>query len=1473
MDRSEGPKGLEEVGQAYQVVNDVLEIAAANAATKSQQKAFKKIGSLWEKLDIMLGPSPRKLRNAEYIRLTDYCKYNDKWREYGKRPRTLAVLRWLGCPEAIDGFVRDNLSDIALPYTERNLPQCVKGQEMRTKFLELQQYVLTNQAADLERPGGLHLNIERSEQKYFDVIKPLGSGGFGTVDHVVSRLSLRQYALKRISRGQSFKRDRVAIRSFENELTSLKVLSHKHLVKLVGSYTDHDHIGLIITPVADMNLEEYLSAPEPDCPDRKNCIRQFFGCLAAGVEYLHAQKIRHKDIKPKNVLVLRNYRRVLLTDFGTAHNWSDDPGGSSSGTMHEAYTERYCAPEVFGRKMQDFFLSNGNGRHFVRENQQASEAWCQMIANRLTLRPDNQMLELGIRLCHPIPIERPTAAEIASEIVDFNGPVKYHCGCCELKSDHWTNLDIVQDMQNMTKTEEWTMTDTVIPEEASDDLCDEPSPISNVPDDPHERLLAGADQGLLVTDASANYQPPTVQEIQENMTVMYYDAEARPVCQPKDNHSDGPREPADIDQDTMVSKPTNISAEAQRSEGEGAIAVPAPKSLRLQCDWPNCEAIFTADDPADAATLALLAHCRESHGCHDYGRTMSLLRMQTFAKGQKTSQSALDLEPAQLVNYSVNSDATDIEPIVQRIHQARNDRQKKREMQIVQIAAAPAGTVSPGAFRPREGPGPQEFVAVVSSAKSSKKGPKSRKPEHGVRFGTLPEFQRPEPITLPVEETPYQQLEFDPQQILEEPLLEVFWPYLSHAFRNGSPNSSEAKTSTLPRTTFVPSFHLAAANRFSRSEVASSSALFVYGTLMFPSILNACAQHYISEDGVYSSKLQRRLRTSPSDWAFINQSVQNAAEKMTPAVISGYGAHTVKRRPWAFLMSTTQSIGQDHYQVSVPPEVHGFVVMGLSVEAYECLEHWHNEEMPSRLGVLHSKTSKSREGTQPNAHILFSHNRVNTYIELADQTSRRVAASIFMCVNHRYGTQIDPGHLELPQWDTNVFLRSPAFTQLGGGARSSTSEEKRLATTMNIQFLMRGDLLCSAVLQGETQKVLQYVDRGYDINAKCRIYGTALQAAAAKGEDDMARLLLEEGADVNASGGRYKSPLIAAVVRGDEEIAKLLLRHKANVLASGGQYINALYQAVSFSDIDMAHLLLERGAWLSENYLEVLDLAAEDGNRNMMRMLEDYDVRSLWKKRLLDQHSTDSGYETNDEVAYVPFDERRALAKPTTLSLVKAVVLEGFSLKGQRGKWTGIKAVRLLQVAMRMGASESIIQRAAPFLSSYEQLVKVICEASKQHTEEQRRLRHSGSSSEPRELENSDRRPGRSGGHSMTIPRPSTTNASNFYTDRNQANTTLDPSDTFCLTCNGRGGKAGTQRTCNECNGSTTVWKRQGTHSKRVTCHTCAGRGYTFSSRDVCRACNNGMGFSAAAAPVSSLTSSSTVRFEEDYDAPPPYTQ
>lgn len=1467
-----------------QVVAGVFDLAAASATTRSQQKAFKKIGAFMERfgqgLDNTLGTRPRRLRDAEYIRVSELCKQYGR-KDYGMRPRTLAVLRWIGCPEAIDGFVDDRLSDIALPYTERNLPRCVKGQQMRSKFLELQHYVLTNQAADLERPDGPHLNIEKSARTFFDVIKPLGSGGFGTVDHVVSRLSLQQYALKSIPRGQSFKRDRVAIRSFENELMSLKHLSHKHLVKLIGSYTDQDHVGLLMTPIADMNLADYLSAPEQDCPDRKNCLRQFFGCLAAGVEYLHSQKIRHKDIKPENVLVLRNSRRVLLTDFGTAHNWSDDDRGTSSGSIHEAFTERYCAPEVYGRKrrnessdiwslgciflemstvlsdltvrqMREFFQSNGNGRHFIRENQPAYEAWYELIVKQATIPSDVQVIELGKRLCHQIPLERPTAAEIASEIVDLRGPIKFHCGCCELKSDHWTKVDMVKDLQSITKTEEWTMNQTIMPEMELDQ-SEGPSPMD---------------------ESSHNYQSPWAQEIQEDMTVLYFDAEARPVCQSKpDNKAQG--SPLEKRAERIL---TPITEEPVEIEETTTKTLTVEKATSLECEWPGCTAAFVSNAADGVRAESLLqTHCRCVHGCHELGRKMLMIDQDCGVINDDSADS--NLEPAQLLNYVVDPESSEPDPIVQTIRKIQAERRERKSNAVGALVVSEAGeiaTTSDSHDAPRDNQAQNISPTRPAGA--------------GVRFTTLPEDRRPEATTIPAAVNSSEP-DWDLNEILEEPLIEAWWPFLSKLQDSGVRDSHDARRPPIPQASYVPSFHLAATNRFTKREtdiITNSGAgpLFVYGTLMFPSILRVCAEHYTTEEGIYSSAHQRRLRTVSSDWAFVNESLQNAAEKMTPAVVHGAFRGKVRGRPWAFTekekasMRVRRDVGEFG---SGPSEVHGFVIFGLSEEAYRCLDHWHNEEMPSRLGLAPKPSQSKTQGTSNTSSAprppLFSRAKVSAFIEQADEKSRTLQVTMFNCLDSR----LLPSATTAPEWRISRFLRSRSFTSLSRGRSPWVKEERQLGDTMKIRFMMRGDVLCSAVLRGDKEKVLDCVDEGYDVDARCRSYGSALQAAAAKGRLEIAEVLVEEGASVNTSGGIYKSPLIAAVVHGHDDIAKYLLRHKADVLVYGGQYVNALYQAVSFSDISMAHMLLEKGAWLSPNYLEILDLAMENGNRNMIRMLEDYDVRSLWKKRLPENDPRrepelpDNTSEASDGLTYVPYDERRAIEKPQSLSLVRAVLLEGLSLKGQRGKWTGIKAVKLLQTALRMGAPESIIDKATPFLSSFQSLLEVICKASKEYTEERQQKRElagpSGDIRGPIEPSSSLSLPDQERPDIYHTDSGSSQDTVVYDAPERQRNGTdgAVDNDIFCLSCNDRGGKPGTERTCNDCNGSRSVWRRQGTHSRRLSCTTCVGRGYTFSRRDVCRACNNGAGTRVSTQPTTSAGPAyPLVRFEEVPDSPPP---
>jgi serine/threonine protein kinase len=64
--------------------------------------------------------------------------------------------------------------------------------------------------------------------------------------------------------------------------------------------------------------------------------------LTAALVYLHDRSIRHKDIKPQNILIHNG--TVILTDFGLSHDFADDVGSTTSGPTPAS--PRYSAPEV-----------------------------------------------------------------------------------------------------------------------------------------------------------------------------------------------------------------------------------------------------------------------------------------------------------------------------------------------------------------------------------------------------------------------------------------------------------------------------------------------------------------------------------------------------------------------------------------------------------------------------------------------------------------------------------------------------------------------------------------------------------------------------------------------------------------------------------------------------------------------------------------------------------------------------------------------------------------------------------------------------------------------------------------------------------------------------------------------------------------------------------------------------------------------
>ncbi|KAL8733073.1 MAG: hypothetical protein Q9181_003711 [Wetmoreana brouardii] len=262
--------------------------------------------------------------------------------EWALRPRTFTVLWIINAPELTDEFVRDEVWDIALPFAFNTLPKCLSPSQ-RHRFVEKQDVVLTKAAKIEGGSDSAHASFGHSADDHFEPLEQIGKGGHGYVHRVRSKLSRQIYARKTMKRSTAFEEDKKALNLFKKEIEHMRKLQHRHLVRYIGSYTDPVHVGILMKPLAECDMLSFLSRPSHTIANF-NCIRQAFGCLCAAMIYLQEQSIRHKDIKPKNILV--DKAKVFITDFGLARDWTGKGRSTTTGVVN-GRTDAYAAPEVF----------------------------------------------------------------------------------------------------------------------------------------------------------------------------------------------------------------------------------------------------------------------------------------------------------------------------------------------------------------------------------------------------------------------------------------------------------------------------------------------------------------------------------------------------------------------------------------------------------------------------------------------------------------------------------------------------------------------------------------------------------------------------------------------------------------------------------------------------------------------------------------------------------------------------------------------------------------------------------------------------------------------------------------------------------------------------------------------------------------------------------------------------------------------
>ncbi|KAL3634586.1 hypothetical protein CASFOL_021640 [Castilleja foliolosa] len=254
---------------------------------------------------------------------------------------------------------RSSIGLFAKPPVHHALPSSMtprKNSVKRTARMEEEVGLPPMEEGDVEEAARVVMDTndsgkEKGESKREVLLPPtirwrkgelIGCGAFGRVYMGMNLDSGELLAVKQvaISTNSASKKTQEFINELEKEVNLLKNLSHPNIVRYLGTAREEDSLNILLEFVPGGSISSLLgkfgSFPE-------SVIRMYTKQLLIGLEYLHENKIMHRDIKGANILV-DNKACIKLADFGASKKV--EALATVTGAKSMKGTPYWMAPEV-----------------------------------------------------------------------------------------------------------------------------------------------------------------------------------------------------------------------------------------------------------------------------------------------------------------------------------------------------------------------------------------------------------------------------------------------------------------------------------------------------------------------------------------------------------------------------------------------------------------------------------------------------------------------------------------------------------------------------------------------------------------------------------------------------------------------------------------------------------------------------------------------------------------------------------------------------------------------------------------------------------------------------------------------------------------------------------------------------------------------------------------------------------------------